>query len=78
LNHDLDGINNKDRPALARLAGQVQQQLDTIRVLLDRALAENVRLARELAARQAAWTQAIDGVTSEGGAVMPLASGDAQ
>lgn len=75
LHHDLDGINDKERPTLDRLAGLVQQQVDTLRTMLDETLTDNGRLARELAAQQAAWTEAINQATSEAGAAGPLTSG---
>jgi hypothetical protein len=58
LNTDLAGLA-KDRQALNTLTGLVEQQVNSLRTMLDQMLQRNSQLAGELAARQAAVTNTI-------------------
>jgi hypothetical protein len=59
LTSDLTGLA-RDRQAVERLLTMVEQQVTTIRTLLDQTLQENSRLVRELAALQSAAASALN------------------
>jgi hypothetical protein len=76
LTSDLAGLT-RERQAVDRLLAMVQQQLDTIRVMLDDTLRENSRLVRELAARQTAAARQLDQAAAPAEPAAPVALGRA-
>jgi hypothetical protein len=78
---DAEGLA-RDLQALAHHTEQVQRQLDRLRALVDQTLRQNGQMARDLAARQAELTSAInramaagDGSPAPAGAGQPTAGG---